>query len=61
MTEIAADMWAYCDSCDRWFACPGWAQGDSLVPTCPVCTHEPSLIEDRALVAAQPPVTPSVA
>lgn len=51
MTDIVADLWGYCDSCHRWFACPGWYEDMTPQPTCPVCTCKPTAFEDRALLA----------
>lgn len=50
MSETAADIWGHCDSCSRWFACPGWFDKQVVQPSCPVCLSEPSAIENRALV-----------
>lgn len=54
MADSAADIWAYCDVCERWFACPDVASSGAPAPTCPVCASEPSVIENRATLAAPP-------
>lgn len=54
MAESAADIWAYCTECERWFACPDAAASGAAGPTCPVCAHAPSVIENRATLAAPP-------
>ncbi len=46
-----SDMWAYCNSCQRWFFAgsdPGLTAGDA---DCPVCLHPAVCIADHA----QPP------
>lgn len=53
MAEKSADIWGYCDSCSRWFACPRWMDKQAAQPECPVCLSEPSKIENRAYAEAQ--------
>jgi hypothetical protein len=43
-----ADIWAWCETCERWFACPDRVDPDTPAPYCPVCGSEPQRIEDRA-------------
>lgn len=44
----AADIWAFCDTCERWFFCADWFDKEAPQPCCPVCSAEPSAIENRA-------------
>lgn len=54
MSETAADIWGYCESCCRWFACPTWFDKNAVQPLCPVCLAEPAAIENRALPVEAP-------
>lgn len=49
MSTTATDLWAHCDACHRWFACPRHVGHN---PLCPVCISEASMIVDRAARAA---------
>lgn len=42
------DIWAFCGACRRWFYCPTWFDRRQPPPQCPVCTSEPTAIENRA-------------
>lgn len=44
---MTADIWGLCDICDRWFFCPDWFDKQAPQPCCPVCSAEPSAIENR--------------
>jgi len=55
---VAAEIWALCDECERWFYCAGWFDKTSPAPTCPVCGGEPTAIVNRA---ASVTIDPSVA
>lgn len=50
MCERPPDIWGYCQSCRRWFACPRWFDKRVGQPLCPACLSEPSAIENRAPV-----------
>ncbi|HVM13731.1 MAG TPA: hypothetical protein VM287_05305 [Egibacteraceae bacterium] len=45
---MTADIWAFCDTCERWFFCADWFDKEAPQPCCPVCRAEPSAIENRA-------------
>ncbi len=55
MAADTADIWAHCDVCRRWFACPQWFDRQAPQPLCPVCMSEPSEIENRAVTAGALP------
>lgn len=44
---MTADIWGFCDICDRWFFCQDWFDKQAPQPCCPVCSAEPSAIENR--------------
>lgn len=48
MSASAADVWAYCRFCDRWFSCPRWFDKQAAPPLCPVCLSDPSAMENRS-------------
>jgi hypothetical protein len=45
---MAAEIWGYCDQCERWFYCEGWRDSVEPHPTCPVCGIEASRLDDHA-------------
>ncbi|CAN5259679.1 MAG: hypothetical protein H0V93_03900 [Euzebyales bacterium] len=51
MTEIANDVWAYCETCQRWYY-PPEQNLEASMQSCPVCDRLPSAVEERAIAAA---------
>jgi hypothetical protein len=48
------EIWAYCGTCERWFYCEGSSDVATPQPTCPVCTAQPRVMENRAAASGAP-------
>ena len=44
---MEVEMWGRCPSCDRWFYCEGWDDGQTATPRCPVCGADPVELSNR--------------
>lgn len=49
------DIWAYCNSCQRWFYTGKDEVARSTDVTCPVCLHPPVCFADHGKVAEAAP------
>lgn len=46
------DIWAYCNSCQRWFYAGSDAAMGRDDTSCPVCAHPPVCLSDHSDVEA---------